>query len=380
MKAWVQAGKLAVDAMPQRLCRYDSPMRVLVLGGTLFIGPPVVRKLCVQGHAVTVFHRGQTEADLPSAVGHLHGDRQQLRDFAPDFRKLRPDVVLDMRPITEEDARGVIQIFRGIARRVVAISSQDVYRAYGRFHRLEAGPPDPFPLTEDAPLRQRLYPHRGETPRAPDDPRRWLDDYEKILVERAVLAEPELPGTVLRLPMVYGPGDPGHRLYKYLRRMDDRRPAILLDEGAAHWRGPRGYVENVAAAIALALAEDRAAGRVYNVAEPDAFSEAEWVKEVGRVVGWNGEVVVAPPEWLPAGLAWPFDPTHHWPVDSTRIRTELGYAEPLPREEALRRTVAWERRHPPEEAQLAMHGPFDYAAEDAALAALHGMPADAERT
>jgi nucleoside-diphosphate-sugar epimerase len=42
-----------------------------------------------------------------------------------------------------------------------------------------------------------------------------------------------LPGTVLRLPTVYGPGDYQHRLFEYLKRMDDGRPAILLGEGVA---------------------------------------------------------------------------------------------------------------------------------------------------
>jgi hypothetical protein len=52
-------------------------------------------------------------------------------------------------------------------------------------------------------------------------------------------------------------------------------------------------------------------------------------------------------------------------ADTERIRRELGYAEPVPRDEWLPRTVAWEQVHPPEESDPAE---FDYAAEDAALA------------
>lgn len=40
-------------------------MRVLVIGGTRFIGPPVVKSLVEHGHEVTVFHRGETEINLP---------------------------------------------------------------------------------------------------------------------------------------------------------------------------------------------------------------------------------------------------------------------------------------------------------------------------
>ena len=52
-------------------------------------------------------------------------------------------------------------------------------------------------------------------------------------------------------------------------------------------------------------------------------------------------------------------------VDTLRIRVELGYHEVVSREEALRRTVEWERAHPPEKVDPQA---FGYAAEDTALA------------
>lgn len=45
-------------------------MRVLIIGGTKFIGPHVVRQFMDQGHDVLLYHRGQTEADLPKNVRH----------------------------------------------------------------------------------------------------------------------------------------------------------------------------------------------------------------------------------------------------------------------------------------------------------------------
>lgn len=334
-------------------------MRILVIGGTRFIGPPVVRRLSAMDHEVTVFHRGLTEADVPPGVKHLHGDRQRLRERRDELRHLLPDVVLDMAPFTEQDALSVVDTFGGIARRLVTISSQDVYRAYGRFHGSEPGPPEPVPLSEEAPLRGKLFPYRGKGTN--------LDDYEKILVERAAMSNPILPATILRLPMVYGERDNQHRLFLELKRMDDKRPAILLEEHFAQWRWTRDYVENVATAIAKAVHSDYARGCIYNVGEEDALTYAEWVRAIGRAAGWWGEVQFVQNGRLPAKLRPP-DGFYgqHLVVDTSRVRTELGYLEPVSRYEGLRRTVEWERANRPEAAE----GLFDYAAEDAVLRAV----------
>ncbi len=334
-------------------------MRVLVVGGTQFIGPYVVRRLSRNGNEVAVFHRGLTEAKLPRDVRHIHGERDRLSEFVADFREFAPDVVLDMRPLTEQDIRQTVDAVRGIARRLVAISSMDVYHAFGILTGFEEGPIEPMPLMEDSPLREKLFLYRGaKNSRLPD-----TDNYEKILVERVVLGDDDLPGTMLRLPVVYGPGDGQHRLWPYLKRMDDGRPAILLSQSGATRRFARSFVDNVAAAIALAVTDERAAGRVYNVSEPEAFSEQDWVKLIAKQVGWDGRIVALPNEELPAHLQESGNPAQEMVADSSRIRSELDYHEEIDREDAIEQTIKWEREDPP------AYDParFDYAAEDATL-------------
>jgi nucleoside-diphosphate-sugar epimerase len=330
-------------------------MRILIIGGTRFIGPRLVRRLAALGHEVVVFHRGKTQSDLPAAVRHVVGDRRRLAEHAAELRSLRADVVVDMIAFAEDDARALVSTFGGSAGRLVVLSSGDVYRAFGVFARLEQGPPEPTPLAEEAPVRQALYIARSAA-KGPED---LMYHYEKILVERVVLAEPALPATVLRLPMVYGPGDDQHRLFPYLARMDAGRRAILLDEGLARWLCPRGYVEDVAAAVSLAVTDPRASGRVYNVAEAASLTEAEWVARIARAVGWHGSVIPVPGGRLPV----PFNTDQHLAMDSARIRAELGYREATPPDEALRATVAWERAHPPGQ-------PADWVAEDALMTEL----------
>lgn len=150
----------------------------------------------------------------------------------------------------------------------------------------------------------------------------WLDeDYDKIPVEEAILGDSRVRGTTLRRPMVYGPGDPLHR-FGYLKRMDDMRPTFCYRKTWPAWRGFRGYVENVAAAVVLATTNGKAAGRTYNLADPKAFEEQAWVRRIGRAAGWDGSVISIPP------LKVNYRSEQHWEVSSERIRAELGLAEP----------------------------------------------------
>src|SRR5688572_1611833 len=104
-------------------------MRVLVIGGTGFIGPFVVRELLRLGHEVAIFHRGRTSAaDTGPRIETIIGDRKRLADSAARIRAFRPEVVVDVILSSGAQARELLDLLRGISRRAVALSSLDVYR------------------------------------------------------------------------------------------------------------------------------------------------------------------------------------------------------------------------------------------------------------
>ena len=339
-------------------------MRVLIIGGTGFIGRHITRELVRRDHDVTVFHRGRTE--VPPGARELVGDRQRLTGLAADLRALAPDVVVDVVLSSGRQARELMNLFRGHARRVVALSSMDVYRACGVTHRLEEGPLEPLPLREETSgLRTKLQTYPPEQLQVLQQIFGWLDDeYDKIPVEREVLGHDELPGTVVRLPMVYGPSDPLHRFHPIVKRVADGRRAIPFSAKMAQWRATKGFVADVGAAIVAAAVSDRAAGRIYNVGEADTLTELEWARQIARALNWDGEFTLMPDDRLPAHLRAPGNTAQHWVADTTRIRDELGFRETTTRDEAIRRTVEWERANPP--TGFTPHE-FDYQREDEAL-------------
>src|SRR5579859_493198 len=93
-------------------------MRVLVLGGTGFLGTPLVERLLARGYRVGVFHRGLTSPDFLDSVEHILGDRNNLADSSKQFRSFAPEIVVDAIAATREQARTLMHVFVGIARRV----------------------------------------------------------------------------------------------------------------------------------------------------------------------------------------------------------------------------------------------------------------------
>jgi len=340
-------------------------MKVLLIGGNGFIGSPLVAQLRSFGHELAILHRGRGNP-VSAGILHIQGDRNRLPDHQYELRRFSPDVIIDLILSSGEQARQLISIARGLARRVVAISSMDVYRAWGVLQGTEPGPLEPLPITEDSPLRTVRQAYPPETVKMLQGVFSWVNEhYDKIAVEEEITKDSTIPGTILRLPMVYGPGDPLHRFFPLLKRVADGRSSILLSDDFAAWRPPRGYVENVAHAIALAATSDRAAGRIYNVCEEPTLSELACQERIARELEWRGKFVVLAKERTPKHLLFPGNAAQHVVATSAHIRAELGYKEPVSPEESLRRTILWEQQNPPATINPQQ---FDYAAEDAALA------------
>jgi nucleoside-diphosphate-sugar epimerase len=337
-------------------------VRILLIGGNGFIATPLSRELINAGHDVAVFHRNRDGCQ--PEVKHLHGDRNRLLEYLRELREFSPDVIIDMVLCSGEQARQLMTVAGDLNTRVVAISSMDVYRAWGVMLGTEPGGLEPMPLTEESPLctARPAYP-----PALVEKMKRifsWLTaGYDKAAVEQEVMRAGSR-NTVVRLPMVYGPGDPLHRLYGVVKRVTDHRLIVILSEDHAAWRGPRGYVDNVAHAIALAATSQRAFGLTYHVCDEPTLTELEWQEQIVGQTNWSGRFFVVPNQRTPKHLVAPGNAAQHLIANSDRIRKELGYTEPVEMDVAIRRTIEWEQANPPNGTTFHQ---FDYAAEDAVL-------------
>jgi nucleoside-diphosphate-sugar epimerase len=321
-----------------------SALKVVVLGGTRFIGRAIVDELAASGHQVLVAHRGNLEpADMPK-VQHVHADRMDLGAHSEEIAGFEPDAAVDCRALTRADTEAVIAALpKGL--RLVVISSIDVYRAFGALN--EDRETDPVPLDEESPVRPNRYPYRGMRPD--------MHDYDKLDVEEVYLSH---GGTSVRLPMVYGEHDYQLREDFILRRIRAGRTRIPF--GAGTWLASRGYVRDIAHGVHLALKTPASAGQVLNLCEDRTYSMGMWSRMILDAAGSTVELVRVPDEALPEDLKPTGSMTQHIVVSAQKARAMLGWTTSDP-EQTLRTTVRWHLDNPPANPDL------DFSSDDRAL-------------
>jgi nucleoside-diphosphate-sugar epimerase len=322
-------------------------VRVIVLGGTRFIGRAIVEELAGSGHDVLVVHRGNLEPNDMPPVQHLHADRMELGEHRKELAAYGPDAAVDCRALTRADSEIVLDALPA-GLRLVVISSIDVYRAFGALNQdLET---DPVPLDENSAVRPTLYPYRGLMP--------GMDHYDKLDVEDVYLAR---GATSVRLPMVYGEHDYQLREEFVLRRLRAGRTRIPF--GAGTWLACRAYVRDVARGVQLVLESPDAAGHVFNLCEDRTYSMRMWSRMILDAAGSTAELVRVANDLLPEDLKPTGTMSQHIVVSAQKARSKLGWTTSDP-EETLGTSVRWHLAHPPPDPDS------DFSADDRALASV----------
>jgi nucleoside-diphosphate-sugar epimerase len=320
-------------------------VRVIVLGGTRFIGRAIVEELAAAGHDLLIVHRGNLEpADMP-AVRHLHADRTDLPAHRKELAAFKPDGAIDCRALTRADAETVLEAMPADIRLVV-ISSLDVYRAFGALNQDRET--DPVPLDETSPVRPTRYPYRDVMP--------GMEHYDKLDVEDVYLPR---GATSVRLPMVYGEHDYQLREEFILRRLRAGRDRIPFGSGS--WLACRGYVRDIARGVHLVLQTPAAAGEVLNLCEDRTYSMRMWSRMILDSAGSTAELVRVADDLLPEDLKPTGTMSQHIAASAQKARSMLGWTTSDPAE-SLRTTVRWHLANPPANPNL------DFTADDLVLA------------
>lgn len=302
-------------------------MKVLVIGGTRFLGKSIVRGLIKRGHGVTVIHRGQTHFEAKGIKETLldKNDRKEFREYLSGQRF---DAVIDT-ILSAEDLRFIIPLLNEKIGHYVHCGSTGVYTP------------------------MRFIPAREGDP---CDPPYELGGYGTKLEQDSVLMEAHresgFPATVLRPTNIYGPGDIpldiwGGRNPGFFRRLIRGDEIIVPNDGKSLLQP--GYVEELGDAFSLPLDNESSTGEIYNISSERCVTLDGYLSIIMDILASSSEVTHMPIDDLiasypeefkswPAGLRFICE---HMCVDVRKAGDHLGFTPKISLKEGLSRNLQW---------------------------------------
>ena len=283
---------------------FGAGVKILVMGGTRFVGKPLVAQLLAEGHELTLFTRGKNP--VPAGVEHLCGDRSTTEGLAA-LQGRSFDVIVDSSGRTLDDSRAVIERTGAPSHRFVYVSSAGVY-----------ADSELWPLSEHSPTDPQSR-HSGKL-----DTEAWLSA-EKI------------PFTSFRPTYIVGAGNYNPVESWFFDRIVHGRPVPLPGDGSTITQ--LGHVNDLATAMALSIGVDAAANRIYNCSSVQGITFKGLVAAAARACGKDPasvEIRSFDPSRLDkkARKAFPLR-LAHFLTDVTRVQRELAWTPAYSVEQAM---------------------------------------------
>lgn len=207
-------------------------MRILIMGGTRFIGVYLTRILVAQGHEVVLFNRGNKPAPV-EGVQQIQGDRTDATQLKDKLAGQSFDAIFDNNGRELSDTQPLAELFHDKIQHFVYVSSAGVYLKSDQLPHVEGDPVDP---------KSR---HKGK------------------FETEAYLAEQGLPFTSIRPVYIYGPQNYNDLEAWFFDRLVRDRPIPIPGNGLHLTQ--LGHVQDLAAAMAAVLGNPQAIGQIYNL-------------------------------------------------------------------------------------------------------------------
>ncbi len=295
--------------------------RVLVVGGSKFVGLHTVSALLRDGYEVTTLNRGTTEQ--PAGARHLRCDRKDLPRLKGLLEKEEFSDVVDITATEPEDTEAMIEIFQGRIDRFVHCSTGAVYEDKWE-----------FPVFEEDPIMGWT----GKGTYAENKAQ-----CERLLFR--AFEERGFPVTILRPTVIYGPHNYVYREAYVFDRAEARRPIPVPGDGKSVTHVV--HVDDLAKAFAGALRSRVSIGQAYNIAGPRAVSLDLWVESAAKPCTENVRVVHYDERLVNRDVKKGFPlPTSPWIMSIQKAQRDLGF-NPRGLNDGMKETYEWySQNHP----------------------------------
>jgi len=249
-------------------------MKVLIIGGSNFIGWRLVKLLSQKNAQIVVYNRGNHDRTYPEGVTHIIGDRNNIACLKAIAMEFRFDVVFDMCAFKADQIKDLIPLFHGHINRYVFISSAAGYLDN-----------QVLPLSEMA--QCGAHPQWG-----PYGSGKYSCD--RVLLDAYM--ETGFPATVVRPSYVYGPENPIDRETLLFDRITRELPVLIPYSGEGVIQ--LGHVDDLCSALYLIANSDKGIGEVYNISGNEYITLNGLVSLISEIIGRTTRVYHVRPEEL----------------------------------------------------------------------------------
>ena len=328
--------------------------KTLVVGGTGPTGIHIVNGLVARGHDVAILHRGTHERpETPDVVEHIHADPYDVDDLERVFSERQFDLVVAM----YGRLRRIAEVTVGRTERFVSVGGVPAIRGWMNPWLFT---PEGLPVPVDE--RASVVGEAAEDEKG----------FRVARTEEAVFAS-HPDAAHFRYPYAYGPLQVVPREWSIVRRILDGRRRIIVADGGLTLHH-HGYTENLAHAVLCGIdSPEASAGQVFNCGDDEVLSIRQVIELVAAELDHELEIVSMPEELaVPARPLLAQPSTAHRVLDTSLLRSRLGYRDLVPAREAVGRTARWLAENPilpGAMEEIVLTDPFDYDAEDRLLKA-----------
>jgi nucleoside-diphosphate-sugar epimerase len=233
-------------------------MRVLVIGGTRFVGVYLTQELVSRGHEVVLFNRGNKPAPI-EGITQIHGDRTDPVQLKEKLSGQKFDAIFDNNGRELSDTQPLVELFKGQIQQFIYMSSAGVYLPTEQPPHIEGDPVDP---------KSR---HKG-----------------KHETEHYLEAE-GIPYTSIRPVYIYGPQNYNDVEAWFFDRIVRNRPIPVPGNG--QFLTQMGHVKDLAKAMVATLGNEKAIRQIYNISDIRAVSFDGMAHLCAAAAGKSAELI-----------------------------------------------------------------------------------------
>jgi nucleoside-diphosphate-sugar epimerase len=305
-------------------------MKILFIGGTGNISADCAALLHKRGHEILVLSRGQTA--VPPGYRAIVADRKDAVAMRAALKGVQPDVVLNFLGYDLPDVQVDYELFNGVVRQYVFISSTVVY----------AKPPPQLPLTEDGPFGNPLWDYAQKKLAC----EQWLQERRK---------EARFPVTIVRPSHTYSkrwiPNAVSSGSYTFAARLEQGKPVFVHDDGESRWT--LTTTADFAVGLAGLVGRPETIGEAFHITSDEVLTWNQIYAEIAAALGVKSPQIVKVPTDFICQMAPQLtgtlkgDKAHPAVFDNSKIKRFVPeFCCRTPFRLGVRESVRWLREHP----------------------------------